>query len=112
MKSASACCSSAGSPWSSALARASSSRSRHAGGAISQPSRSAGASVFETEPMWNDEVRPQPLQRADRRAVVAVLGVVVVLDASIASRSSRPAQQLRAPLGATARRRSGTGARA
>ena len=46
-----------------------------------------------------DEVRPQPLQRADRRAVVAVLGVVVVLDDQHVV-LGRPGEQLRPPLGA------------
>ena len=46
-----------------------------------------------------DEVRPQPLQRADRRAVVAVLGVVVVLDDQRVV-LGRPGEQLRPPLGA------------
>ena len=52
MKSASASCSSAGRPWSSALARREQRARARPAGAISQPSRSAGASVLETEPTW------------------------------------------------------------
>ena len=56
-------------------------------------------------------VGSEALQRADRRAVVAVLGVVVVLDDQRVA-LARPAARRRRATGPTARRRSATGATA
>ena len=56
----------------------------------------------------HDPLGRDALERADRVAVVAELGVVVVLDDQRVLVLG-PLEQRRAPLGATARRRSGTG---
>ena len=42
--------------------------------------RAPGARRLLAEPMWHDALGREPLERADRDAVVAKLGVVVVLD--------------------------------
>ena len=49
-------------------------------GATIQPSRRPGASVFDTEPAYSTRSGASPCSAPDRRAVVAVLGVVVVLE--------------------------------
>ena len=58
----------------------------------------------------DDAVGVEPLERADGGAVVAVLGVVVVLDRDRVV-LAQPGEQRGAPLAATARRRSGAGGR-
>jgi hypothetical protein len=79
MNSARACRSMPAVPW-SARNFSSATSGRRATGTTSQPIRSAGASVLLADPGVDDPVRVKPLQRPDRGAVVAVLGVVVVLD--------------------------------
>ena len=68
-----------------------------AAGARIQPSRSAGASVLDAVPDVHDPRGIEPLQRGERPAVVAELGVVVVLDHEPVA-GARPRQQRVAPL--------------
>ena len=93
-------------------------RSRPPSARARSPAASSGGATHPAEPQRrrerlrrraeiDDPVRREPLQRADRRAVVAVLGVVVVLD-----HDARPTRAARAAAPARAPRRSGTGARA
>ncbi len=98
MKSASACCSSAGSPWSRSE-REASSRSRHGSGRDEPAEPQRRRQRLGDRADVDHEVRPQALERADRRAVVAVLGVVVVLDDQRVPLLG-PAQQRGPPLGA------------
>ena len=67
-------------------------------GATSQPSRRPGREALGGGAAVDDPVGGHALQRADRAPVVAVLGVVVVLD-HVAVDVARPADELVAPVG-------------
>ena len=108
IRSASASWSSAGEP-ASAASFSPRERGRRAPAARAiQPSRSAGASVLDAVPDVGDARGVEPLQRGERPAVVAELGVVVVLDHEPVARA-RPREQRVAPLRRPSPRRSGTG---
>ncbi len=79
MRSARASCSRAGEPRSAAILASLSAAARR-GGATSQPRRMPGAEDLARRAGVHHPVRGEALHGADRRAVVAVFGVVVVLD--------------------------------
>ena len=80
-------------------------------GATIHPSRRAGARVLLAEPSIDDPLGSEPLERTDRRPVVAELRVVVVLDDDRVP-PLRPLEQRRGGAPARARPRLGTGAQA
>ena len=81
-----------------------------AGGTIEPAESQARGEDLARRARVHDAVRAEALDRADRLAVVAELGVVVVLDDHGAA-PRRPVGEARAAVRAAGRRRSGTGGR-